>query len=535
MRALPTLVALAVLAAFTGCGPAGAPAITRRLGGEARRGIFVSPFSYEHFLRGELAYARGDLQEARQEYELARAGPEDDPLLIARLADVLDRLGREREALALLDEGERLDRRSELVWLARGRIHERHARMDDAADAYAQAIAVAPRSEQGPLALAALLRSQGKSAEADAVLERYLARNRGAGAARARLALAVEQGRAQAAADAVRALLEVAPARSDEVRRAAVTALEAGEPEIALRLLAALPETDADRELRLRAAIEAGDRTRAENLLATWMPESPEQLVAIARGYLVIGMPARARELAQVAVASEGGTPATLVLGRALRAEGRLAEAAAVLASIGPASGAWPEGPVELAATLRAAGRPALAAETLARADALRPDAALALALSEARMEAGDVRGALAALERDEARIRAARARLLERLGRVDEAATIYAALAPDDPTLDARDRARTRIESAWQAGDRDAALAALAEWSARAPEDLLARARHAELLAAIGRLPEAREVAGEALPLAVDSPLRRRLTALVTASAAPRATSRRPSGPASR
>src|SRR5690606_32400366 len=99
---------------------------------EARTGIFVSPFSYEHFVRGELAYLRGDLRQAREEYMLARAGPEDDPLLIARLADVLDRLDREAEALALLREGEALDPESELIWLARGRIAERRGRVDEA-------------------------------------------------------------------------------------------------------------------------------------------------------------------------------------------------------------------------------------------------------------------------------------------------------------------------------------------------------------------------------------------------------------------
>ncbi|MCZ7677358.1 MAG: tetratricopeptide repeat protein [Sandaracinaceae bacterium] len=140
-----------VLASACG-GMFGSPIITRRVGGEERQGIFVSPFSYEHFVRGELAWLRGDLREALEEYQLARAGPEDDPLLVARIADVLDRLGREREALAMLDQGEALDPRSELVWLARGRIHERHDRATDAMDAYARAAALAPSSEEAPIA-----------------------------------------------------------------------------------------------------------------------------------------------------------------------------------------------------------------------------------------------------------------------------------------------------------------------------------------------------------------------------------------------
>lgn len=513
---IPTAVrALAMLVLFAaGCVPTYGGTITRRVGGEARRGIFVSPFSYEHFIRGELAYLAGDLHRAREEYELARAGPEDDPLLVARLADVTDRLGREAEAFALLDQGERLDPRSELIWLSRGRIHERHGRVAEAIDAYSRALSVAPRSEEGPLALAALLRTQGDPERADAVLERYLRRARGAGAARARLALAIEHARAQEAADAVRALLEVAPARSDEVRRAARAALEANRPELAQQLLNALPERESDRELRLRAAIEAGDHDSAEGLLASWMPDTPAELLVVARGYLSIGMPDRAAELARVAIHSDGGAPARLVLGQALRAQGRLGEAAEVLSTIRPGSGAWTDARLELAEALSEAGRPALAAELLARADAVRPDPRLRLALSNARMDAGDVQGALAALSSDEPRVRAAKAELLERLGRIDEAASIYATLV--DAT-DPRTRARARIERAWREGNRERALAALAEWTERTPEDLLARARLAELLAESGHVAKAREIATATLPLAIDAPLRRRLSALTT------------------
>lgn len=518
-------LAPALLFASACGGMFGSPIITRRVGGEERQGIFVSPFSYEHFVRGELAWLRGDLREALEEYQLARAGPEDDPLLVARIADVLDRLGREREALAMLDQGEALDPRSELVWLARGRIHERHDRATDAMDAYARAAALAPSSEEAPIALAALLRARGEPEEADAVLERYLERASGAGAARARLALALERGQAQAAAEAVRALLEVAPARSDEVRAAARAALDAGQPELALRLLSALPDEDRDRPLRLAAALAAGDRSRAEGVLASWMPRSPGELLEVARGYLAIRMADRAAELARVALSAEAGAEARLVLGRALRAGGRLGEAAEVLAAIDPASGAWPEGPIELALVLRDAGRPALAAEVLSRAESRRAESGIALALAEARREAGDAEGALAALSGEDPRVRAARACLLESMGRVDEAARVFAALPRGDPRLTEAQRERARVEALVPAR-RDEALRALASFIERAPEDLLARARYAELLLLADRTREAREVAGEALPLAIDAPLRARLTALVTGARAPQARS---------
>jgi tetratricopeptide (TPR) repeat protein len=515
VRARPTLVLFAAL--VIGCqGILGSPPITRTIGGRARPGIFVSPYSYEHFVRGELAFIAGDLRGAAQAYERARAGPEDDPLLIARLAEVYDRLGRERDALSLLDEGEALDARSELVWLARGRIHERHGRPEEAIDAYARASSAAPLSEEAPLALAALFRSQDRAEEADGVLARYLDRARGPGAARARLLLAIEHERPEAVADAVRALLEVAPARADEVRQAASTALDGDRPELALRLLSAIPERDEDRALRLRATIAAGDRDRAEGLLAAWMPSEPEELAIVARAYHAIGMPDRAAELARVSIAAGGGPEARLLLGEALGALGRWDEALRELAQIDPASGAWPDAPILMGRTLRAAGWPALAAELLARASRRRSSAPLAIALAEARVEAGDGDGALAALGAEDAIVRAARARLLERLGRVDGAAQVYAALRPDDPDIHERERARARVERAWTEGERDEALRALDAWIDRAPADLLSRARYAELLAAADRADEARTIAGQILALAVDAPLRARLEAIV-------------------
>lgn len=472
--------ALALLAC--GCGGFGAGTIVRTVGGESRPGIFVSPYSYEHFIRGELAELRGDLREAAEEYRQARAGPEDDPLLLARLADVLDRVGRESEATQLLEQGDALSPDDESIHLARGHIHERHARLDAAADAYARATSAAPRSEAGPLALAALLRQRGQAAEADAVLERYLTRAQGAGAARARLALAIDRQDSLAAAEAVRALLEAAPARASEVRAAAVTAVEGGHPELALRLLAALTEVPEDRPLRLRAMIDAGERALAEGLLAAWMPREPEDLIRVAEGYLAIEMPERALELARVAMSEDAGPLARLTVGRALRATGRFGEAAAILATIEPGSRAWPDGPIELARTLGLRGQPALAAEVLAAADRRAPTPALRVALAEARVEAGQGAAALDALAGDSPALRAARARTLDDLGRGPEAVAAYLEVPVDATDVPVLDRLRAQAERALHDGARDRAVALLTELVERAPEEETARRRLAEL-----------------------------------------------------
>ncbi len=477
------LVALVGGLTLCACGPlSGTHQIRRTVGGQSRSGIFVSPYSYEHFIRAELAELHGDLRLAAEEYRLARAGPEDDPLLIARLADVLDRLGRTTEAMQLLDQAGELSEDDESVWLTRGRIHQRHGRLDEAGEAFGRAVAAAPASEAGPLALAALLRERGQAGEADAALERYLARARGAGAARARLALAIDRRDPLAAAGAVRALLEAAPARGDEVRAAARTAFDGGHPELALRLLSALPDGPGDRELRLRAMIEARAFERAEGLLARWMPDGPDELVRVASGYLAIGMPERALELGRVAVTSEGGPLAHLIVGRALLASGHPAEAAEVLAQIEPGTRAWPDAPIELAHALRRLGHTAVAAETLAHAQARSGHLALQLELSRTRRAAGLEEPALRALAGDDVTLRAARARLLDDLGRHEDAASAYAEIPADSVGVNTADRVRAQAERALRDGDRPRALALMRARVEKAPEDRLAQSRLAAL-----------------------------------------------------
>ncbi|MCA9583119.1 MAG: tetratricopeptide repeat protein, partial [Myxococcales bacterium] len=68
-----------LLASVSGCGGAKTPEVTRTLDGAARRGYFVSPYSYEWYVRGELAMERGDFEGAADAFERALLGPEEDP------------------------------------------------------------------------------------------------------------------------------------------------------------------------------------------------------------------------------------------------------------------------------------------------------------------------------------------------------------------------------------------------------------------------------------------------------------------------
>lgn len=341
----------------------------RTVGGEVREGPAVSPYAYEHYVRGELALARGDLAEAALELDEARAGGRDDPYVLARLADVLDRLEQPARAQELLDEAEQLDPEAEVVWLTRGRLAERHDRLDEAEAAYAEASAAAPESSDGPLALAAVLRRRDREAEADAVLDRFVERAEGgADASRAQLAAAVARGDADGAERALRALLEVAPARGEEVRAAARLALAAERPELALRLFEATPAGPEDRTDRLRAALAARDADRAEGILALWGPEGAEELLLAGRAYLALGRAEDAVALFEVADRAGAGSEARRWLGAALRAQGELARSAEVLGAISPGAAAYQAARRELALTLQAAGLRGLADEVAARA-----------------------------------------------------------------------------------------------------------------------------------------------------------------------
>lgn len=455
------------------------PNVTRTVGGERRTGAFVSPYAYEQFVVAELAEARGDLRAAADAYRLARTGPSDDPLLVARLADVLDRLGAHAEADDVLDEGESLDPESEAVWLARARIAARRQRPDEAIAALERAERAAPRSATAPVELAELLRARGADARAAAVLERYIHRAgpTDAGASRARMQLALARGDAEGAARAVQALLRVAPARQDEVRRVAALALAEGRPGLSLRILEHVPERAGD-ALRVEALLAAGRFDSAEALLTVVRPDDFGGTVALSDALLRAGRPDLAEELARAAAGGDTDPDARLALGRALLAQGRPAEAARSLAAIPPGTTAHVPARVALGQALRAAGRADLAAEALAAALADAPGSvALAGALADARLELEDADGALAAVAGDTPGLRLARARVLERLGRGPDAWALLAGL-DDEPSLDEAARLRAAAEAAAARGDRGAAIDRLEALVRRAPEDQLARAR---------------------------------------------------------
>lgn len=350
--------------ALAGCGGSGGYAIERTVGGEQRLGTFVAPHSYEHFVLGELARGRGAFEEAIEHYELARAGAEDDPLLIARIADSRDRIGDRAGADRAIQEGMRLDDRSQAIWMARGEMAERRGEAEAAVESYARASELADGDEAPVLALARVLRERGSLDRADAVLEEWLARaERSTGAARARLALALSRDDARAAGLAALELARSSPSHAREVIESARTVLDAGHPTLAHRILALVPEASVPRAFRLEVAIAADHRSESEALLASWAPETPAELLAAARAWIVLGDPDQAAELARVATSRGAGNDARLVLAQARLAQGQVADAASIAASIPRGASAGEEARALVAAALVRSGLPALSRE----------------------------------------------------------------------------------------------------------------------------------------------------------------------------
>lgn len=344
------------------------PEITRTVGGEERRGPFVSPFAYEHFVRAELAIAHGDLGVAIEELRQARLGPEDDVYVIARLAETLEAAGRSESADAVLEEGFGLDAEAEALWLARGRIANSRDETEAAITAFARASDIAPGSPHGPLALARTLTASGARERAEQVLVDFVARARrgSAQALRARLSLAVARGDGAGAADAVEALLQVAPARQQEVRAAATAAMLGGRPLLAARLLDHLPRRPEDEALRVRALLAAGRTSEAEGVLATAPPERFGGALEQASLFLEAGRPERAEELANAAVIAEATPRGRLLRGQARLALGRYDEAALDLSAVPPGTSSFVPARLALARALEAQGSKGLAAEVLA-------------------------------------------------------------------------------------------------------------------------------------------------------------------------
>lgn len=354
----PLRAALVLSFVLGGCfGPPST--IERTVGGERRVGAFVSPHSYEHFLRAELARAAGDDAAARDEYELARAGAADDPLLCARLADTLDRLGDPDGADRALADGLALDPSAEVVHLAAGAIAERRGDTLAALAAYERAHDGAPESPAPVLAIARIAEATGARARAGELLAE-LASHPGAprAAVLARLAETEDAPELEALAEALGATEP--PIFAVAARRA----LALGHAPLASRLLGRLGARSEDRTLRIEVAIATHDLVLLREALATPPAlDDDATLTADAHAYLALGDPTGAEARARAVLARGPHPAASLALGLALEARGELGEAATVLGAIPAGTSVTDDAHAALARVLEASGLGGVARE----------------------------------------------------------------------------------------------------------------------------------------------------------------------------
>lgn len=278
---------------------------------------FVSPYTYEHFIRAELAVAVGDLRAAAQGYRRALAGADEDPLVIARLAVTLDALSQQDEARELLDRGDSLDPTSEAISMARGVIAERRGDRDAAIAAYERAESFAPLSPQPPLALARVLHDAPERALA--VLRRFAARNDRWSRHRlhVELRIALELADLDDAVTKLHALCTVTTATADELEAVARLALEHGRPVLAHRVLLGPRDRVHDRDLWLRVLIAVHDFEQANLVLASATPEELGGLDRMAELHAAMGADDEAAELAEVSLERDPSSSALSVLLRA--------------------------------------------------------------------------------------------------------------------------------------------------------------------------------------------------------------------------
>jgi thioredoxin-like negative regulator of GroEL len=332
---------------------------------------FVSPYAYEWFVRAELARSQGDSAGAAEAYESALTSGDDDPYLLARLAEAREASGDHPAADRALASALERDPSSEAAWLARGRIALQRGDQPGALAAFARAEQVAPGSSEAPAQLAEVLRAQGHPERAIAVLER--ASQRGPRTARAALRARLELARARhdgaALAAAAADWLAYAGADLALLRRTAAELFAAGEPVLAERVLQALPDDGHDALLRLQVALALRRNERALLLLASNPPEAFGGSANVADAFLQLGKPDRALAQLDEREHAEGDDAPrrTLLLGMCKLALGDPAAAAELLARVPAGSSYFTRARQELAHALQSADMPALAGEVASK------------------------------------------------------------------------------------------------------------------------------------------------------------------------
>ena len=275
------IVTCCLITLVNACGSASSTAssLPRRLNGRTEAGYFVSASAYESFLRAELHRDAGEWREAAADYRMALADAEEDPYVIAQLADALDRGGESAEAVETLASGAERHPHSEAIDLARGRIARRHHDDNTAIAAFTRATEDAPDSSDAVVELAESFAATGDVAHATTLLRAFCTRSDAPhrDATNALFELALIQQDAQLAAETLGDLLgETRISREKMGDFANLIAAKPVTPRALRRVLSLLPHTTVEEQkARIEFALVANDKARA----ASWIREStPEAL-----------------------------------------------------------------------------------------------------------------------------------------------------------------------------------------------------------------------------------------------------------------
>lgn len=487
--------------------------VPRVVDGEVENGPFVSPYAYEWFIEGEALAARGQHGQAAMAFENAAAAPNDDVLLMTRLAEEYELSGAYRRADRALSLARRNYPSSARVALAQGRILRSRGAEADALSSFAHAMDLAPIWDEPVLEMAVSLNAAGHLQRASSVLLDYAENNPASRSARVQKFLLELAREAEDPRLYERALvLDPSSTAESRAEEAGAMSLEAGRPAMAARILGQALDSPKNTELWIRALAQSGDRDRAADFLAKARRDQIEGDLWRAEWLVELGDAQRALELLQ---ALSGSPKVELRRGEALAARGEYASAAAVLAQIPFGASTFEASRLALVECSTSLGRVGAATEALTQA----PHGSLSVRAKLAMFyfEEGDLRAALRLFDPKQPKERALIARLFEEAGDFRAASAYYASLSPkfsDGSPIAARASAE-RLAAHGQLGR---AVSVLEGWRAAAPDDLYARVRLVELLLEQNRRNDAIREGHEALGVIEDQVLRAHLNNLLAA-----------------
>ncbi len=500
-----------ILLGLAACTPPGLRTVPRVVEGELEYGAFVSPYAYEWFIEGEASANQGRHGEAAMAFENATAAPEDDALLMTRLAEEYELSGDSRRADRTLAAARRSYPGSPWVALAQGRIAQHRDEEREAIAAFIRVQELAPGWDAPVVAMAETLVASGRPERASALLLEYLGSSRHAHIERARRVL-LDLARSRGDAETLSLALALDPHSTPaaRAREAGKLALENGQPAFAARALAAALATPENIALWLHALFRSGDRAEVASFLGGSDSQRLGDWSERVDLLLKIGEVERALDFLKSITPSP---KVEYARGRALLIDGNYVAAAAAFAEVPFGTASFEAARLAFAACSTAQGRRGAAAEALSQA----PHYSLAVreTLAGIYLEEGALRAGLRLFDPKRDVERAALAALFERAGHFDEAAAYYAAIKANG-LEESGLGARVRAERLASRGHLRAAIAVLDRWTVAAPDDLYARVRLVELLAADAQVEVAHKRGRRALEVIDEPQLRAHLIAVL-------------------